>query len=358
MKECVLVAGARPNFMKIAPLMRALQARGVVTCLVHTGQHYDAKMSDIFFSELRIPEPDVHLGVGSGARVDQTRAIAHGLGDVLRQRRVDAIVVVGDVTSTVGGAIAGVLAGVPVIHIEAGLRSFHLGMPEEVNRILVDHYSDRLFTTEPIAANHLQAEGIDPAKIHYVGNVMIDTLRTHEAEADAREIVASLGLSPKTYGLLTLHRPDTVDHKEVFCDVWETLTRVSEQYPLVMPMHHRTRARMQQFGIQVPATIRLIEPLGYLDVLQLMKRAALVLTDSGGIQEETTALGVPCLTLRRETERPITIDEGTNELLGVDRERILDAVDRVRRGVWKRGRIPDLWDGHAAERIADILLGL
>ncbi len=343
--------------MKIAPLQAALRAHGASVFLVHTGQHYDAKMSDVFFDELGIPAPDLHLGIGSGDRVAQTQKIIEALVPVLKERKPDCVIVVGDVTSTVGGTLAAVIAGVKVAHVEAGLRSFHLGMPEEVNRIITDHYVDYLFVTEPIAGQHLQQEGIDPKRVFHVGNVMIDTLRKSEARADEREILKTLGVEGD-YGILTLHRPDNVDHKAIFRDLWETVTLASTMVPLFMPIHHRTKAKIEAFGLEIPSTIKMIEPVGYLDMLHLMKHAKVVLTDSGGVQEETTALGVPCLTLRLETERPITIDMGTNELLGRDRVKILEAMKKIMNGKWKKGRVPELWDGKAAERIADILLGL
>lgn len=344
--------------MKIAPLQAALRARGASVFLVHTGQHYDAKMSDVFFEELGIPAPDLHLGIGSGDRVTQTQKIVNALVPVLQERKPDCIIVVGDVTSTVGGAIAGVLSGTKVAHVEAGLRSFHLGMPEEVNRIITDHHSDLLFVTEPVALEHLQKEGIDMGRVHHVGNVMIDTMRNAEARADERDILETLGVEAGGYGLLTLHRPDNVDHEEIFRDLWETVRLASESVPLLMPIHHRTKMKLEQFGMPIPNSIRMIEPLGYLDMLHLMKRAKVVLTDSGGVQEETTALGVPCLTLRLETERPITIEVGTNELLGRDRKKILEAMKQIMAGNWKKGSVPALWDGKAAERIAEILLSL
>lgn len=355
MKKLVLLAGARPNFMKIAPLYKALQARGVALLLVHTGQHQDVFMSDIFFTELGLPQPDAHLGIGFGDRMTQTKKIIDTLVPFLRETRPDALVVVGDVTSTAAGAMAGTVAGIPVVHVEAGLRSFNPRMPEELNRSIADHHSDHLFVSDPSGVQHLQHEGIPSERIHFVGNVMIDTLRAFESAAAASDIATRLDLAPKSYGVLTLHRPENVDHPEVLKELWDILHQVGGRIPLVFPIHPRTRQRFADFGIPQEGPIRFIDPIGYVDMLALTKNAALVLTDSGGVQEETTVLGVPCLTLREQTERPITVTVGTSEILGRDRAAILDALDRVLRGEWKRGGIPEGWDGNAASRIADLL---
>ncbi len=355
MKNIVLLAGARPNFMKIAPLYRALSARGVSVFLVHSGQHYDDAMSEIFFRELGIPRPNVNLGVGSGDRITQTRKIVQALAPLLQEQRPDALIVVGDVTSTAAGAMAAVKAEVRVVHVEAGLRSFNWSMPEELNRMIADHHSDFLFVSDPAGMEHLRREGIPSERVHFAGNIMIDTLHHALEQANARTIVADQGLRPGAYGIVTMHRPENVDHRDRLSSLIRTLGMVSEKIDLIFPLHPRTKARLEGMGIEIPASIRVIEPLGYIDMLALTKNAKLALTDSGGLQEETTVLGIPCITLREETERPITVEVGTSEVLGCDHEAILHAVDRILRGEWKKGGIPEGWDGKTAERIADVL---
>jgi UDP-N-acetylglucosamine 2-epimerase (non-hydrolysing) len=355
MKHLILLVGARPNFIKIAPLNAALRAKGVSTFLVHTGQHYDSQMSDVFFKELDIPAPDVNLGIGPGDRITQTRKIKNALQALLLERKPDGIVVVGDVTSTAAGAMAGVAAGVPVIHVEAGLRSFNWKMPEELNRMIADHHSDVLFATEPIAIENLLNESIPRERIHHVGNVMIDSLRKVEPLANASPMLSNLGLRTREYGLLTVHRPENVDSPEKFRFVWESIRAVADRIPLVFPVHHRTKAVMASLDIASHPNIKLIDPVGYVDMVALTKNARLVLTDSGGLQEETTALGVPCLTLREQTERPITVHVGTSEVVGTGRASIMKALDMILEGRWKQGRVPELWDGRTAQRIAEIL---
>lgn len=357
MKRFVLVAGARPNFIKIAPLQAALASRGAEVILVHTGQHYDALMSDVFFDELEIPRPDIHLGIGPGDRKTQTRKILQGLAEHLPRLAPAMIVVVGDVTSSAAAALAGAYANVPVAHVEAGLRSFNWKMPEELNRMIADHYADHLFVTEPAAMENLRAEGFADDRLHLVGNVMIDTFRRMEPKARAANTPGRIGLPPR-YGVVTLHRPENVDHPEVLRGLWETLGEIAKDLPLVFPVHPRTRARLDALGIPLSDRIRLIDPIGYVDMQSLVMNAACAFTDSAGLQEETTVAGVPCLTLREETERPITVEVGTSEIVGRERKKILAAWSRVRSGDWKHGRIPELWDGHAADRIADILLSL
>ena len=352
------VVGARPNFMKIAPIMRALAAApGLTASLVHTGQHYDAAMKHAFFDQLHIPQPDVDLEVGSGSHAEQTAQIMLRFEPVLDERRPDAVLVVGDVNSTIACALVAVKKGIPVIHVEAGLRSGDRSMPEEINRILTDQLSELLFTTEAAAADNLAREGISLDKVHFAGNVMIDTLfynlasatpaSTTLAAADHAEWAAN-------YGLLTLHRPANVDDPVTLKRLLETLVEVSQGTPLAFPVHPRTRARIEAAGLEellASGCFALLPPQGYLEMLGLMRDAALVLTDSGGIQEETTALGVPCVTLRDSTERPITVSEGTNTVVGSDKQAILAAVAAIHAGEGKAGRQPALWDGHAAERI-------
>ncbi|MEQ8264486.1 UDP-N-acetylglucosamine 2-epimerase (non-hydrolyzing) [Pseudohaliea sp.] len=352
------VVGARPNFMKIAPIMRALAAaHGLTASLVHTGQHYDAAMKHAFFEQLHIPEPDVDLEVGSGSHAEQTAQIMLRFEPVLDERRPDAVLVVGDVNSTVACALVAVKKGIPVIHVESGLRSGDRSMPEEINRILTDQLSNLLFTTEAAAADNLAREGISYDKVHFAGNVMIDTLFYNLA--GAKPAAATLGSAGQAgwaahYGLLTLHRPANVDDPATLKRLLETLVEISRETPLAFPVHPRTRARIEAAGLAgllETGRFALLPPQGYLEMLGLMRYAALVLTDSGGIQEETTALGVPCVTLRDSTERPITVSEGTNTVVGSDREAILATVAAIRAGEGKAGRQPALWDGRAAERI-------
>ena len=348
----VCVAAARPNFMKIKPVIDALEARGAETVLVHTGQHYDTGMSDVFFEELGIRRPDVSLGVGSGTHAEQTGRVMTAFEAALPDLAADAVVVVGDVNSTLACTLVAAKAVVPVAHVEAGLRSRDWTMPEEVNRVVTDRLSRWLLAPSPDGVDNLRAEGADPAHVHLVGNVMVDTLLANLDRARARPALAHLGLTAGGYGLVTLHRPATVDDPAVLGPVMAALGAVARTLPLVFPVHPRTRA---QLSTDLPDGIRLVDPLGYLDFLALQASARLVLTDSGGIQEETTVLGVPCLTLRDNTERPITITEGTNRLVGRDPGRIAEAVADVLADP-PAPRRPALWDGQAARRIADVLL--
>jgi len=358
MKNVVLLAGARPNFMKIAPLHRALRARGISVYLVHTGQHYDDAMSDIFFRELGIPQPDVNFGIGSGDRIEQTRKIVEALVPILQERKPEYLIVVGDVTSTAAGALSGVKAGIPVAHVEAGLRSFNWEMPEELNRMIADHHSDLLFVSDPKGLEHLRNEHIPEDRTHFVGNIMIDTLHHALPQTEERTILADHDLQSSRYGVVTLHRPENVDHQDRLSSLVRTLGAVAEKIKLILPLHPRTKSRLEASNIALPSSIRVIDPVGYIDMLTLTKNAKLALTDSGGVQEETTVLGIPCITMREQTERPITVDIGTSEVFGRDHDAIVDAVDRILRGEWKKGGIPDGWDGRTAERIADILLSL
>ncbi|RLK51654.1 UDP-N-acetylglucosamine 2-epimerase (non-hydrolysing) [Alkalispirillum mobile] len=365
--DILCIVGARPNFMKIAPIMRALSARGLRARLVHTGQHYDSDMNDRFFADLGIPRPDINLEVGSGSHAVQTAEVMRRFEPVVDDLQPRAVLVVGDVNSTIACALVASKKGVGVIHVEAGLRSYDRGMPEEINRVLTDQISDLLFTTERHAEANLAREGVDTGRVHFVGNVMIDTLlHNRERAVPWRESLRAAGvdLAPFEaaggYGALTLHRPSNVDDEGVLGRLVDTLVSLSRDLPLVFPVHPRTRARLEGFGLWKrlqSGRIAVLPPAGYLEMLGLMRDARLVLTDSGGMQEETTALGVPCITLRDNTERPITLDEGTNVLVGNDPERIVAAFNAVLAGDDRRGRVPEHWDGRAAERIVDVLAG-
>src|SRR5437763_1930650 len=336
------VVGARPNFMKVAPILAQLRRReGVKQVLVHTGQHYDARMSDVFFRDLGMPDPDVHLGVGSGTHAQQTAKVMMEIEPVLVRERPDVVVVAGDVNSTVAVALVAAKMGVAIAHVEAGLRSRDWTMPEEINRVLTDRLSDLLFTPSRDGDENLRQEGIDPARVHFVGNVMIDSLHAALPRARESRIHQRLELGRGNYALATLHRPANVDEPVALGRLLSALTEVAAQVPVVFPIHPRTRARLP----------------GYLDFLALIADARLVMTDSGGIQEETTALGIPCLTLRENTERPVTVEVGTNQLVGTDPARAVAAAREVLAGGGRRGQIPELWDGRAAERVARVLVG-
>ncbi|HJV74669.1 MAG TPA: UDP-N-acetylglucosamine 2-epimerase (non-hydrolyzing) [Noviherbaspirillum sp.] len=361
------VIGARPNLMKMAPIMAALSDIGpeLRATLVHTGQHYDSAMNHQYFDALGIPAPDANLGVGSGSHAVQTADVMRRFEPVLDEQRPSAVLVVGDVNSTIACALVAAKKGIPVIHVEAGLRSFDRAMPEEINRVLTDQISDLLFTTEKSGRDNLVREGIDEARIHFAGNVMIDTLRRNlEKAVCVTEIVKqadreNFSAGSAGYGVFTLHRPSNVDNPKVLRDLLETIAQISSTLPLIFPIHPRTRAMVEKSGLAgLLDTSRILSlpPLGYLEMLGLMKDARVVLTDSGGIQEETTALGIPCITLRNNTERPITVDEGTNTLAGQDPERILAIFNDVMHNGGKAGRIPELWDGKAATRIAKTIL--
>jgi len=355
------VVGARPNFMKVAPIM-AEMARYPDTfeqILVHTGQHYDDNMSKVFFEDLELPQPDIYLGVGSGSHAQQTARIMLAFEPVLLEHKPDWVIVVGDVNSTLACALVCAKLGIRVAHVEAGLRSFDRTMPEEYNRVLTDQIADLLFTTEWDAVENLRREGVAEEKIHFVGNVMIDTLLRHRERALALDVLGEYGLQPQGYALLTLHRPSNVDVPQVLSGILNALAEIQARLPILFPAHPRTVKRVQEFGFEgrlaaMPG-LRLTEPLGYLEFLNLMANARLVLTDSGGIQEETTILGVPCLTLRENTERPVTVIQGTNTVVGSDPQRIVAEALAVLDGKGKAGRVPELWDGRAAERIVAIL---
>jgi UDP-N-acetylglucosamine 2-epimerase (non-hydrolysing) len=363
------VVGARPNFMKMAPILRALATQDPVmpALLVHTGQHYDADMNDRLFVDLRLPVPDINLGVGSGTHAVQTAEVMRRFEPVLDAHSPSCVLVVGDVNSTLACTLVAVKKGVPVAHVEAGLRSFDRSMPEEINRVLTDQIADLLYTTERVALDNLAREGVDASRAQFVGNVMIDSLLANRTLAVApQESLRRGGIDPSSfdiargYGVVTLHRPSNVDDEAALGPLLAVLREVSNRLPLVFALHPRTRANVERFGCaaQLSGTrIAVLPPQGYLEMLGLMSGATLVLTDSGGMQEETTALGIPCLTLRENTERPITIEQGTNTLVGRDRDAIVHEVDAILAGKGKRGRVPELWDGRAAERIAAHLAG-
>ena len=363
MLKVLNIAGARPNFMKVAPIYAEMKRRVAEfePMIVHTGQHYDAAMSDSFFVDLGMPKPDVHLGVGSGSHAVQTAKIMTEFEPVVLREKPDWVLVVGDVNSTIACALVCAKLGVRVAHVEAGLRSRDRSMPEEINRILTDSISDLLFTTSQDADENLRREGIPGERIRFVGNVMIDSLLEHLKIAEDSTVRSDLGVVEGEYAALTLHRPSNVDDRDVFSDILEALMMIAEQLPIIFPVHPRTREKIEEFGFGesiAKSNIRLIEPLGYLDFMRLYSGARLVLTDSGGLQEETTVLGIPCLTLRENTERPITIEMGTNLLVGTNSDKIKQAAFDVLdpRIDKKQTKIPPLWDGKTAGRICNELL--
>ena len=379
--KIVSVVGARPNFMKIAPIIEQLKIKNknlkaeLKHVLVHTGQHYDEEMSKSFFEDLNLPKPDINLGVGSASHAVQTAKIMIEFEKVCLRERPDLIIVVGDVNSTIACALVASKLGIKIAHIEAGLRSFDRAMPEEINRVLTDAISDYLFTTCEDANENLKREGIPEEKIYFVGNVMIDTLLKYKERAKKSKILEKLGLNKdlqvRSYALLTLHRPSNVDNRETFINILKALKNVSEKIPIIFPAHPRTQRQIKSFGLEkyfnfvniesnscvnIRNSINLLNPLSYLDFLNLMANAKFVLTDSGGIQEETTILNIPCLTLRENTERPVTLKEGTNTIVGSNPEKIISKSMDILNGKKKIGRIPKLWDGKAAERIINILI--
>lgn len=352
------VVGARPNFMKVAPVHRALGARRARQTLLHTGQHYDVVMSEAILEELGLPEPDVNLGVGSGSHATQTGQVMIAIEKHLLETRPDLLLVYGDVNSTMAATLAAVKVGVAVGHVEAGLRSGDLTMPEEINRLVTDRLSRWLFTPSCDGDDNLLREGTDPASIRLVGNVMIDTLQrllpSTDGEAQLRQFQLMNGAGPKPFALVTLHRPSNVDEPEMLSKLIGALERIATRIPVVFPVHPRTRERIARFGIACGRII-LSEPVTYLQFLGLQRHAAVVITDSGGIQEETTYLGVPCLTMRENTERPVTVSIGTNQLIGRDTDRMEREVLAILEGRGKKGSVPELWDGAAAERIANVV---
>lgn len=359
------VVGARPNFMKMAPIIEAIKQYPALLeqQLLHTGQHYDEKMSQSFFVDLGMPRPDMDLGVGSGSHAEQTAKIMVGFEKICLREKPDLVIVVGDVNSTLACTITAKKLGIRVAHVEAGLRSRDMSMPEEINRLCTDVLCDYLFTTDHLAEQNLLAEGIDRKKIFFVGNVMIDTLLKHKKMAAGLDLSQKLGLQPRGYATLTLHRPSNVDDPAVLEGILEAVAQISKQLPVIFPIHPRTRKMARQFGLehyfnsgdQVEG-IWITEPLGYLEFLHLNMNARLVLTDSGGLQEETTVLGVPCITLRTNTERPITSEKGTNVLAGNKKEDILRLAEQILAADTVSGQIPEKWDGKAAQRIVEVLL--
>ena len=363
------VVGARPNFMKMAPLLRALEKYDDVrTVLIHTGQHYDSQLSDVFFEDLEMRRPDIHLGVGSGTHGRQTALVLEAVEKVLLDANAAGspfhrLIVVGDVNSTMAAALAAAKLQVPVAHVEAGLRSFDRTMPEEINRIVTDVLADMLFVSEPSGVENLRREGRPPEQIHLVGNVMIDTLRSLLPKIRPRETLQRLGVDFDDFGVVTLHRPSNVDQPDTLTPLLEVLADVGDTLPILFPVHPRTQSRIREFGLERllrwegdgKSGLIPLPPLGYRDFLALTSSARVVITDSGGLQEESTALGIPCLTLRPNTERPVTVEEGTSTLVGNDAAALRRLLGDVLSGRYKRGRCPKLWDGRAAERIAAIL---
>ena len=372
MKSFVIhfIAGARPNFMKIAPIVMAMERRqqederrgsNLQVRIVHTGQHYDQNMSDIFFSDLGIPEPSYNLEVGSGSHAEQTARIMIEYEKVLVKDRPDLVIVVGDVNSTIACSLTAKKMGIPVGHVEAGLRSFDEEMPEEINRKLTDAISDLLFVTEESGLINLRNEGIADERVHFVGNVMIDTLMDRLEKIDSGGFtpdkeIEQFCLENERYAVLTLHRPSNVDEKGTLKGIWDALGEIAGKIPVLFPIHPRTRLRIEEFNLSDIPGMHIIDPLGYMDMLYAVKGSSLVLTDSGGIQEETTVLGIPCVTIRNNTERPVTIELGTNTLVGTDPDRILNIVKEILEGREKKGQIPPFWDGRAADRIVGVIV--
>lgn len=363
-KLIYLIAGARPNFMKIAPIVRALQSSTLLIYkIIHTGQHYDREMNDVFFEELGIPQPDVFMAAGGGSHAQQTAKIMVAFEEYCQTERPDAVLVVGDVNSTLACSIVAKKLNIPVAHVEAGLRSGDRSMPEEINRLVTDSISDWFFVTEPSGTKHLQHEGQPDSAIFHVGHVMVDNLlyqankltHTDTSKLETAAYKTSITIAKKGYGVITLHRPSNVDDPQMMTKISGALKEIATQLPLIFPVHPRTRINLEKFSIDLGPNITLIGPQAYMSFLNLWKDATLVLTDSGGLQEETTALGVPCITIRNNTERPITVDEGSNVLAGTDPKQIISAAEKILNHQGKVSRKPELWDGKAAERIVAIL---
>ncbi len=359
--KIIHVAGARPNFMKIAPIMKELDTYSEHDqLLVHTGQHYDANMSQVFFDDLGMRTPDIHLNIGSGSHAQQTAAVMIAFEKVCIEHKPDAVLVVGDVNSTVAASLVCAKLWIPCVHVEAGLRSRDLKMPEEINRLVTDRLADLLLTPSPDGDENLLAEGVAAEKILCVGNIMIDTLLDNCSRAQQQHPVSQWQVKPDEYAVLTLHRPSNVDDPETFGQIIAAIQELSANIPMVFPVHPRTRSKLESFAldtklIQTPG-VKIIEPLGYLPFMSLTSQAKLVLTDSGGLQEETTALGIPCITIRENTERPITVSEGTNVLTGANPQHIIAEAKQVLEGNKKKGSVPKLWDGKTAQRIVAALI--
>lgn len=362
MSKIISVVGARPNFMKVAPIHKAFQKSGVnhsgINHLIcHTGQHYDEKMSRIFFDDLELPYPDFYLGVGSGSHAEQTAKVMIKFEKILMQEKPEVIIVVGDVNSTIACSLVASKLNVKVVHVEAGLRSFDRTMPEEINRLLTDSISDFLFVTEKSGITNLKKEGTADEKIYFVGNVMIDSLVQYLPKTENSEIFNELQLGKNEYILVTLHRPSNVDSGSFLSQLISTLNNLGQKEKIIFPVHPRTKKNLAELGLEenLSKNVILTDPIGYIDFLALTKNAGLVITDSGGIQEETTFLGVQCITVRENTERPVTVEIGTNQLIGTDLKKVEVAAMKVLKGEKKCGKIPELWDGKAAERIVKVL---
>ncbi len=360
MKKILSIVGARPNFIKIAPIDKAFRKyrKEVEHKICHTGQHFDDRMSKVFFEDLKMPRPDFYLGIGGGSHAEQTARIMLELEKVLSEECPDLVIVPGDVNSTLAGALVASNMRIPIAHVEAGLRSFDKTMPEEINRIVTDVVSDYLFVSEHSGTHNLRSEGMDDDKIYFVGNVMIDTLEAHYDLIEASAVTKEMGLEQGKYILATFHRPSNVDNREDLEALMETLGSLAKERTLVFPVHPRTRKHILTNGLdkKLPKGVVLTDPLGYIEFLSLMRYAELVITDSGGIQEETTYLGVQCITVRKNTERPVTMDVGTNHLVGTDLEKVEKTAKDILGGTTKPGRIPELWDGKTAKRIAEIIM--
>lgn len=361
--KLLCVAGARPNFMKIAPILREMKKhQSLQPKLVHTGQHYDNKMSDVFFKELQIPAPDIHLNVGSGTHAEQTAEIMKRFEAVVLQEKPDWVVVLGDVNSTLACSVTAAKLHVPVAHVEAGLRSYDRTMPEEINRLVTDAIAEVLFTTEKSGNENLIKEGKSESQIYFTGNVMIDSLVFAKPQINRSQVSTDLKLPDKSYCITTLHRPSNVDDPKTLAKIFEIFDTIQNKLPVVFPIHPRTRKMIETFGLSDKVSkmknLRLMDPVGYFDFVSLTAHAKMAITDSGGLQEETTYLGVPCLTMRENTERPITIEVGTNTLVGSDEQLIYSKVDEIIKGTYKNGSVPELWDGRAAERITNVFTKL
>jgi len=360
MIKIINVVGARPNFMKIAPIQREMARHSDIhPVLVHTGQHYDEKMSKLFFDDLELPKPDIYLNVGSASHAVQTAKVMVEFEKVVLDEKPDLVIVVGDVNSTMACSIVASKLGVKIAHVEAGLRSFDRTMPEEINRLVTDALSDLLFVTEQSGLDNLKNEGIADGKVHFVGHVMIDSLIHFTEKAKKSGIKSALGVNARDYALVTLHRPSNVDNKENFVKLLNAFAVIEKDIKIIFPIHPRSRKMISEFGldqqIKGMKNLMLMEPLGYLDFMNLQQDARFVLTDSGGIQEETTYLGIPCLTMRENTERPVTVEMGTNRLVGSDTDLIIQEAKQILAGNNKQGQIPPLWDGKAAERIVEVI---